>query len=249
MTSRTFAGLRDDIARQVRAMHAALQAPDYDLPGVLFVECDGRLEVGGVFAVLGLDEEGKRELATERLPALLCELGATRAGLAVPTFAGAGEYLTLVVVAHRAEALLAPIRRRSFAPPVLGHWSPPSRATGLFVDPLLATLSELRSQPACPACGVAVGEPHDEGCDVERCSVCDGQRLLCRCREHDPTAGRWRGQWPGADECRQRGWFACRVDGTGWVPCRADAAGARPDLNRLIFFRQLGYDGLYDEAA
>jgi hypothetical protein len=39
------------------------------------------------------------------------------------------------------------------------------------------------------------------------------------------------------------------VDGTGWVPCRADAAGARPDLNRLIFFRQLGYDGLYDEAA
>jgi hypothetical protein len=249
MTSRTFAGLRDDIARQLRAMHEALKAPDDDWPGVLFVESGGRLELGAMFAVLGLDEDGKRQLATERLPARLRELGTTRVGLAMPTVAAGGEYLALVVLAHRAEALLAPIRRRGSAPPLLGPWSTPCRASGLFVEPLLEALSALRPGPACPDCGVAVGEPHDEGCDVERCSACGGQRLLCRCLEHEPARERWRGEWPGADECRWRGWFASRVDGAGWLPCAQDAPGARPDLNRLTFFRQLGYDGLYDEAA
>lgn len=249
MTNRTFADLRDEIARQLRAMHEALQAPEDDWPGVLFVECSGQLELGDMFHVLGLDEEDKYELAAQRLPARLRELGATRAGLALPTLASGGEYLALVVFAHRAEALLAPISRRSFASPLLGQWSAPSRASGLFVQPLLESLAELRPRPACPDCGVAVGEPHDEGCDVERCSVCSGQRLLCRCVEHEPALERWGGEWPGADECRWRGWFARRVDGEGWLPCAADAPGARPDLNRLTFFRQLGYDGLYDEAA
>jgi hypothetical protein len=249
MTTRTFAGLRDDFARQLRAMHAALEGPQVDWPGVLLAECDGRLQLGGVFAVLGLDADGKRELATVRLPARLRELGATRVGLALPTLARGEEYLTLVVAAHRAEALLAPIRRRVAAPPLLGQWSAPSRASGLFVEPLLDTLSKLRPGPGCPDCGVAVSEPHDEGCDIERCSACGGQRLLCECPEHEPSRERWLGEWPGADECRWRGWFANRVDGEGWLPCAADAPGARPDLNRLVFFRQLGYDGLYDDAA
>src|ERR1700690_4341935 len=143
MTSRTLARLRDDIARQLRAMHEALKAPDDDWPGVLFAERGGRLELGGVFGVLGLDEDGKRELATVRLPTRLRELGATRVGLAMPALAGGEEYLALVVAAHRAEALLAPIRRRAGAPPVLGQWSAPCRASGLFVEPLLGALSEL----------------------------------------------------------------------------------------------------------
>lgn len=46
MTGRTLAGLRDDLARQLRAMRTALQ-PDDDWPGVLFVKYDGQLQIGG----------------------------------------------------------------------------------------------------------------------------------------------------------------------------------------------------------
>jgi hypothetical protein len=249
MTSLGFEGFRDALARQLRPLHEALQGPDDDWPGLLFVEREGRLELGDVFEVAGLDETGKRVLAEELLPARLCELGATRAAWVVPGLSADAEYLVLVVLGHRAEALLAPITRRQAAPPLLGEWSEPTRASGLFVEPMLATLAAQRPGPPCPNCGVGVGEPHDEACDVERCSVCGGQRLLCGCRGHDPVSERWRGEWPGVDECRHRGWFARRVEDQGWQPCSSDAAGARPDLNRLIFFRQLGYDGLYSDAA
>ena len=52
----------------------------------------------------------------------------------------------------------------------------------------------------CHDCGANPGEIHKDGCDVERCSVCGGQRLCCGCRGHDKAFARWTGIWPGKAE-------------------------------------------------
>lgn len=55
----------------------------------------------------------------------------------------------------------------------------------------------------CHDCGVAVGEPHLERCDVELCTVCGGQRMLCDCEGHDKEAACWTGEWPERKSVRQ----------------------------------------------
>ncbi len=57
----------------------------------------------------------------------------------------------------------------------------------------------------CHDCGVKPGEIHKENCDVERCSVCGGQRLADDCEGHDKSFARWTGIWPGEAEVEYLG--------------------------------------------
>lgn len=65
-------------------------------------------------------------------------------------------------------------------------------------------MEELRN---CPDCGVKPGQTHEAGCDVERCSFCGGQVLMCDgCDDkHDPFFARWTGFWPGKLEANELG--------------------------------------------
>lgn len=55
----------------------------------------------------------------------------------------------------------------------------------------------------CPGCGVTIGNPHINGCDVEHCPECGRQKISCDCYFQDSStlpAIVWSGFWVGEIE-------------------------------------------------
>lgn len=100
----------------------------------------------------------------------------------------------------------------------------------------------------CWDCGAPVGSPHAECCDVEECTSCHGQRLVCGCEDHKSLP--FNGFWPRDKVCAVLGWYSKKNPyGDGWVRCEKDdpnpgAWGVCLDISRLAVLRLSGKDGV-----
>ena len=125
---------------------------------------------------------------------------------------------------------------------------------------------ETTLQPLCPDCKVKVGDKHEPGCDIARCSICGDQHMCCNCEDGQPDI--WIGlMYPTECKlCLEKGFWcftAILVDGDEYpitspemhhlamrlrdekgfkmrfhIPCGRDDPGASPDINRAMMFTQ-----------
>ena len=85
----------------------------------------------------------------------------------------------------------------------------------------------------CYDCGVAPGQVHLDGCDIERCNDCEGQRLSCVCPDHGDyqkeinTGVAWERTRLVAEEHD----LFCKWYNGQWVKCDKDDEEAMHDLN------------------
>lgn len=114
---------------------------------------------------------------------------------------------------------------------------------------------------SCNQCGVAPGEMHVLGCDVERCSLCGFQLCACPCvyevndvdeddiegdgpteemyakfdAEVERYGGRlpWTGEYPFLDAAAALGFYCYEEPDGQLVECAADHPQAEPNLNKL----------------
>jgi hypothetical protein len=94
----------------------------------------------------------------------------------------------------------------------------------------------------CYDCGVAPGRRHLDGCDIERCTDCEGQRLSCGCPDHGDyqkeihTGVAWERTRLIAEENN----LFSKWDKGQWVKCDKDDEGAVHDLNAatLLLFNK-----------
>ena len=75
----------------------------------------------------------------------------------------------------------------------------------------------MKTQTTCSDCGVGIGTPHLDDCDVALCLFCGQQRITCDC----PTTGQsvWTGKWPTTQpnrelfELRGKTWYLRNIHG------------------------------------
>ena len=114
----------------------------------------------------------------------------------------------------------------------------PSRSAGAKS----MTDSPMPGLRACGDCAVEPGQPHQDGCDVARCTVCGWQRISCDHGSSDAGWGHiWTGRWPGDEEVEEglapelndlamRGATGqLRWDGQRWQPRASDDRAGAPD--------------------
>lgn len=102
-------------------------------------------------------------------------------------------------------------------------------------------MKDLQGNMLCPDCGVSPGDSHSADCDVQICTVCSGQYMICRCCNHDFKRASWTGHWPGSLESAEKGWFVVWTE-HGWISCGQDEPGCKSDLNRYSTFLTTGAD-------
>ena len=108
----------------------------------------------------------------------------------------------------------------------------------LSTSPVVSVL--IGFQENCADCGAAVGEFHDQRCDVAECAVTGLQRYgVCGPAGCGHEAGtdcltRWTGTPASLISCQELGWYCLAEPGLGYPPCEPGTPGAMEDVRRLF---------------